>query len=143
MQERYQRSNGSWGVRTVNNEPSKTDQSMKKQCDVNYIMSRYTRGGEITHLAKQAGQYIDATKCMGLFDGLLSLHIAQSKFERLNAEVKNRFKDMEHLVQFLSDPANEAEAITLGLVKAGEVKHPVDTPQGGQSELPTATNPNP
>ena len=51
------RKNGSIRVYTVNNEPSMTDQQFKDDCDVNFIVNKFTKTGHLTHLAKFQGMY--------------------------------------------------------------------------------------
>lgn len=136
MQVRYQRENGTYGIKTVNDEPSKTDQSMKKMCDVNYIMSRYTRGGDITHLAKQAGQYLDTTKIHGMYEGMVSMHAAEAKYAKMPEHIKERFGSIEEIVNFVNDDQNYEEAKQLGLLKEGVIQQNEVTPEVPNANIP-------
>lgn len=56
------RENGSKRVVTINEEPSKTDQSFAKQVNINNIMARYIKTGQLTHLRNQQGVYADMSE---------------------------------------------------------------------------------
>lgn len=110
------RKNGTKRVYTVNNEPSKTDQSQAKECDVNHIMKKYMKTGQITHLAKVRGTYADVSAIPDLNEALSIVKQADESFSSLPAQVRKRFgNDPSQLLEFLKDPKNDEEAIQLGL----------------------------
>lgn len=110
------RSNGSRIVSTINNLPSRTDQQFKADCDVNHIVTKFKKTGQISHLAKMQGQYLDVSEIKDLDVALQQVKTAQSAFDSLPAEIRQRFRnDPREYVKFLADPKNDEEAITLGL----------------------------
>lgn len=58
-------------VVTINNDPSKTDQSQKKEADVNNIMAKYIKTGIVNHLNRTPGQYADTSQFIGMFEGMV------------------------------------------------------------------------
>ena len=110
------RKNGSLRVFTINNEISKTDQTAKKECDVNNIVKKYQSTGMITHLRSGQGNYLDLSEVGDLANSLNVVASAQQKFDQLPAEIRKRFGNSPvQLVEFLSNPKNDPEAVKLGL----------------------------
>lgn len=113
------RNDGTKRVLTVNEEPSKTDQSWAKDCDVNEIISRFKKTGQITHLARKTGVYADVTGITDLMTSLLTVEKANTAFMSLPAAARKRFNnDPQSMIEFLQDPANNEEAVKLGLKEA-------------------------
>lgn len=120
------RENGSRRVYTVNEEPSKTDQSQTEQSDVNYIIGQYKKTGQLTHLARKQGVYADVSQIPDLQESLAQVELANTAFASLPSEVRQRFQNSPvQMIEFLQDPSNDEEAIRLGLK---EKRGPVDTP---------------
>ena len=96
---------------------SRTQQNFKKECDINNIMAGYERTGLMSHVARFQGQYGDVT-------GAVDYHSAQNAviqetemFMTLPAAVRSKFaNDPGAFLQFVEDPANEAEMRELGLL---------------------------
>lgn len=103
-------------VITVNNKPSMTDQSFKKDCDVNLILAKYRKTSAITHLAKVQGQFADVSDLPTMLESHERLQTAQDSFMDLPAYIRDKFdNDLMKMVDFLNDPKNAEEAIELGL----------------------------
>lgn len=110
------RKNGSLRVFTLNNEISKTDQTAKKECDVNHIVKKFNTTGMVTHLREGRGSYLDLSEVGDLSNSLNVVASAQQKFDQLPSELRKRFGNSPvQLVEFLSNPENDAEAVKLGL----------------------------
>lgn len=111
------RKNGSIRVYTVNNEPSMTDQQFKDDCDVNFIVDKFTKTGNLTHLAKFQGMYADVSEIPDLAQAMQIVSTAQTAFDTLPAELRSRFGNSPvNMVEFLNDINNKDEAIKLGLI---------------------------
>lgn len=103
-------------VRTINNEKSMTQQQFKDECDVNNIVAKYKRTGEITHLARTSGVYADLTKITDYHTMINQIQEAQKAFMTLPAAVRLRFQnDPGQLLAFMQDPKNYEEGVKLGL----------------------------
>lgn len=93
-----------------------TEQSHKKECDVNEILKKYDKTGLITHVAKFEGKFGDITgiefkEMNDIISG------AKSMFETLPVEIRTYFKnDPENLLEFMEHEENREKAIELGLI---------------------------
>lgn len=108
--------NGKKKVITFNEEVSRTDQSFLKDTDVNNIMQKYLKTGQITHLAKVSGVFTDVSQIPDLLTAMSQVTKAQQAFELLPAALRKRFGNSPvAMVEFLKDTRNDREAIELGL----------------------------
>ena len=131
------RPDGSVRVVTQNDGPSKTDQSFADDCDVNTIMRRYKKTGQITHLAKSQGVFGDFSDVPDLQDALQTVTEAQATFDQFPADLRRRFGNSPvEFYRFMEDPANMDESIKLGLRTRREVvpQPPADKPEGRVSD---------
>lgn len=117
----YQRKNKKgevvgFGIKTVNELPSKTKQSFRDIVNTNNIIKKYRQTGIINHITSKDGVYGDFSE-MKDFSGALNTVIkAKQQFELLPSEVRNRFgNDPSQLISFLQDPKNVDESVRLGL----------------------------
>jgi len=118
------RPNGRKRVQTVNNEPSRTQQQYKDECDVNNIMAQYKKTGSITHLRNQAeGVYMDLTTVPTDYAAALAVvNNANEAFEAMPAKVREKLKhNPAELISWLKNPANKKEAHELGLIELKDV----------------------
>lgn len=100
-------------------DPSKAVQASKEECDINNIVRKYLRTGELPG-ARQAA-YADISEMPNLQDALHMVADAQNAFESLPAEVRRYFdNDPVKLVNFAADKGNLAKARELGLVDPPE-----------------------
>lgn len=103
---------------TVNKEPSLTQQSDANDADINVIMAKYGRTGQLPAVNMLAldGDFSD----VGDFsDAQQRIIAAREAFQAVPATVRKRFdNNPQQMIDFLRDPANKDEAIKLGLVDA-------------------------
>lgn len=117
-------------VYTENVKPSKTDQQYAKETDVNYILSRYQKTGQLTHISKIQGQYADVSSIPNLYQALQNVKLANDSFMELPAEIRKKFMNSPALmIEYLQDPANDSEAIKLGLKPSPILPEEVVEPQ--------------
>lgn len=118
------RKNGSVRVQYFSEAPSKTDQSFKQDCDVNNIMARFIKTGQVNHLAKGTAAYHDVSEVPDLDEALNIVAKAQEAFDALPATVRRRFGNSPtEMVNFLVDPKNAQEAHNLGLLSEQTLKN--------------------
>ena len=99
-------------------DPTMAQQQFREECDINTIMERFGRTGELIAPIRMP-QYGD-------FDGVNDYHSAmnaiveaQSAFDSLPAKVRARFgNDPAEFLDFVYNEENRDEAIRLGLVEA-------------------------
>lgn len=104
--------------------PSKTKQSFKKECDINYVLDRYSKTGS---WSANPGDVVGRRPLLGDFSSfdhvdyqtsLNKVIEANNAFKSLPAGVRDRFaNDPVRLLSFLEDDSNYAEAVKLGLVE--------------------------
>lgn len=114
-----------------------TKQSFKDECDINLIMARHARTGEITHLNGAQPHYGDFTNAQTYLDAQQSLIIANEAFASLPSEVRERFgNDPASLLNFLDQAENHDEAVELGLLPKPEAAKSPPAEAGSSSPPP-------
>lgn len=100
--------------------PSKTRQEFKKDCDINRIVDRYTRTGELPFIGrKNLGIYADVSQIPDYKSALEFVIAAKESFSTLDVNIRKRFHNSpDELMAFLEDPNNKDEARKLGLIPA-------------------------
>jgi len=127
--------NGETKVQSINNEPTRTDQTQKDMCNINNIMKKY--GKNINNVPPlQRGMTGDFSELPSYIDALNTINTARNSFDALPAVARKRFNnDPQEMIEFLKDPSNTNEAIKLGLAiklpqKKSETKIPkTETPK--------------
>lgn len=109
----------------------KTDQSYKKMCDINVIVSNARKTGVLSHQKQNLGQYLDNTKIPSLLDAQLLMRDAQAAFMSLPSQIR---KLMDHdptkLVEFINDKENFEILCKHGILEKVEpVLEQVDPPK--------------
>ncbi len=96
--------------------PGRTKQSMAEECDVNFILNKWKRTGELPPGQTHPPTYGDFSEVGDYMQAQNSILEADKAFEALPSWVRERFQNSPHeLISFLADPANQAEAEKLGL----------------------------
>lgn len=138
LREIKRREDGSVRVATLNAEPSKTQKHFKDQCDVNKIIEKFKKTGQITHVANNTGVYADLSQRPDYFTALQTVVKAEQAFMSLPAKLRQKLmNDPANLLPYLQDPKNRDEAVSFGLMEKAQavVSQPDESqPQGGQSE---------
>ena len=97
---------------------SLTKQYFKDDCDINQIVSKYTKTGYCGHVREVPGRYGDFSCVDDYHSAMTKVSDAQEQFHSLPAKVRKRFSnDVSELLDFLGDPENAAEAVALGLIE--------------------------
>lgn len=106
----------------------RTKQSFKEECDINNIMARYIKTGVLEFAARNEAKYGDFT---GIDFQAAHDVVARGKtlFAELPAVVRERFENSpSKFLDFVNNPANEAEAVRLGLATAPATPQAPATP---------------
>lgn len=119
-------------VSTVNELPSKTDQSYKKQCDANYILRKYAATGQMpTHLNPNMGNYLDVSGISDLRQALQDVELAKQSFMNIPSEIRAKFgNDMAAYVEAMNDPGRAEELAELGLKPSVNNSDKASQPEG-------------
>lgn len=121
---------------------SQTKQEFKEECDINEIIRRWTKTGQLPP-PRGIPQYGDFSNVTDYTAAMRSIESADEAFSELPAYMRSRFNNNAgELLDFLADSDNTAEAIELGLIPA-----PGQTPRAETSppvvETPTTPEPAP
>lgn len=112
---------------------SRTKQAPAEEVDINRIMARYRKTGQLP-LQSEARQafYGDFSDGLDYMSVLLRLKNAEAAFASLPSQLRRRFEnDPAMLLEFVQDPANVDEAVSLGLmVRREETPAPPPPPTG-------------
>jgi phage internal scaffolding protein len=93
-----------------------TEQSHKKECDVNHILKKYDKTGVITHVSKFEARFgnLSGIDFKQMKDAVAA---AETSFHSLPSEIRNEFQnDPAELLKFMEDPNNRKKAEALGII---------------------------
>lgn len=125
------KANGLKKVKTINEQPTMTQQQHKDMVDINKIMARYKKTGQITHLRNaQQGVYADLTNIPDLAEAHMQVQKAQAMFEQIPAHIRHKFENKpENLISYLKDESNNEEAYKYGLkIRPPKKSEPTEPP---------------
>ena len=121
-------------------EKSMTEQSHKKECDINNIMARYLKTGVLDHVAIHQGNYGDVSDIGSFQESLQRVMDCQQTFDTLPAELRAQFQNDPGLfMDYVLDPENEEGMRELGLLPPS--KPDGSGGAGGGSPEPAPTDP--
>ena len=99
-----------------------TRQEFKAEADINTIMARYQRTGELPAINVVAPQYLDVTG-MDFQEHMNAIREAQELFDALPSQIRNRFQnDPGEFIDFCGDSNNHPELARMGLLSAEATK---------------------
>lgn len=106
-------------------EPSMTQQHMKTECDVNHIVAKWNKTGLLEHVRDSEGSYGDFNSVDYKTACDLVLR-AEESFSSLPSSIRARFENSPALfMDFMHDPDNRDEIISMGLTKPEVVSNSV------------------
>ena len=115
------RDNGSKRVLLHTNGTSKVQQHLKEECDLDKMLEKYKRTGQIK--VRQNPMFEDFSNLSSFHEAQNALIAAKNAFLEVPAKVRQRFdNDPQKMIDFLADQKNLAEAIDLGLIEEKAVK---------------------
>lgn len=101
-------------------EPTLAQQQFKDECDINNIVDKFLKTGEIQ--APLSPKYGDFTGISDYKTALDRVIAAEEEFMNLPAAIRARFNnDAAELIEFMENEDNRAEAEKLGLTAPKEV----------------------
>lgn len=124
----YIKENGKIGVKTINREPTNTQQQYAAECDINQIMSKYESAERFMRETQLKGAYADFSQITDYQEMQNTIKYADEAFSSLPASMRQKFKnDPNELLMFLQDPKNRAEGEKLGLINPPPPTPPMET----------------
>lgn len=120
---------------------SQTIQSQEPETNINQIMKRWERTGELTHVSRAIAQYRDMTGIPDLEGALNIVADAQSIFEEMPAEVRKACDhNVAKFLPFIDDPGNLERCIELKILPPKMVEE--ELPLKGEAiAVPSPPNP--
>lgn len=95
---------------------SKTHQSFKKDADINNVLRKYQKTGQLPNMIKTNPKYGDFASVGDYQEALNTVLLANEMFLGLPSTVRQRFgNDPQAFVNFANDPRNGDELIKMGL----------------------------
>lgn len=96
-------------------------QSMKDECDVNLIVSRFEVTGLMSHVSGGIPQFVDAS-ALGDYRSIMEqVRRVENYFDGLPAEVRSSFKnDAASFMEYLESGASAEDLQELGLAIVGD-----------------------
>jgi len=117
----------------------RTKQSFLDECDVNFIMNKWKRTGELPPGNSRPAHYGDFSEVDGYMQAQNSILEADQAFATLPSWLRNRFQNNPgELLAFLEDPDNQVEAEKLGLTNP-PAPEPESTPEPDPEPAPEPT----
>lgn len=115
-------------------DPSLTKQADKEAADINNIVRRYEKTGELPNMISRDPIWGDFSDVPTFQEAFVVVAKAEEQFAALDAPIRNRFgNDPAEFLRFATDPSNLEEMRTLGLLKP-VIAPPAPAVEGGKGE---------
>lgn len=124
--------------------PRRVKQSHLEECDINNILRQYKTSGQLTHIKANAamGAYQDLPDPQDFQSALNDVLVGQQAFATLPSKTRDRFgNDPRQFLEFMADPANQEEAIKLGLATDNRGANPPPPLPPAAAAAPPAPEP--
>lgn len=96
-------------------------QSMKSECDIDFILKKHRETGILTHVNTAKPNFDDCMDAPSYHEALNQIKIAQDSFATLPSEIRIRFaNNPADFIAFAQDPKNAEEMADLGLTNIRE-----------------------
>jgi phage internal scaffolding protein len=118
--------------------PGRTKQAFKEECDINNILNRYQRTGNIEHRARWEPVYM-AIDPIDFQTAMDTVATAKTMFEELPSDLRKKFGNSPGaFLSFVQDPGNLEEMIQLGLASPDRRASADLEPDGPGEAVPEA-----
>lgn len=118
-------------------DPSRARQSMKQECDINFILQKYKKTGLITHVAKHQGSYGEFD-VIDFHEAMNAIRDAEEMFLELPADLRKKFhNDPGEFVEFTTNPDNRDTMEALGLIQPKKAQPGQQPPPPGDQDPAT------
>lgn len=122
----------------------RTKQEFKDESDINQIMARYMRTGNLDNVTTRLPQFVDVDGS-DFQQAMLVVAESKSMFQELPANIRTQFEnDPGKFLDFVHDPKNRAEMAEMGLLRAGaDLGTPPPNQAAPTQPTPAPANPSP
>lgn len=123
-------------------EKTRTKQSFKDECDINNILKKYQKTGQLPDMIRSNPQYGDFSDVVDYQTGLDIVNKAHTQFMALSADVRERFANSpEKFLQFCGDVKNLPEMIKMGIAIERKPENNTETKPEVKNEKQTFSSP--
>jgi len=120
------------------NSPSRTKSEFKDEADVNNIVAQCIKKAMALPSGDRQPMFEDFSNIGTYQDAVSSVAQANEEFSHLPSELRAKFdNNVQSLIDFIGDPENKEEAISLGLLAE---EAPVETNNLVETELETVSS---
>lgn len=103
-------------------EPTRTQQNFKDECDINVIMERFGKTGQLP-ANMRTPSFEDYSSVTDFHSAMNAIRSASEDFMRMPAHIRARFdNDPQLYLEFFADNRNRDEAKKLGLIMPDPVE---------------------
>lgn len=104
--------------------PSLAKKSFKESCDINFILSKYQRTGELP-ISRKPALYGDFSTVGDYLSSMQTIVKADEQFNGLDAKIRDRFNnDPARFLEFVHNKENYDEGVKLGIFLPKEAPMP-------------------
>lgn len=108
---------------------SRTKQSDEAATNINNIVRKYVKTGELSHISKEMMQYRDISGTPDLHTAMVIVANANTAFQELPAAIRKRVgHDAGNFLPFIDDPENFEECLELGLLEEADRPEAISVP---------------
>lgn len=122
---------------------SRTIQSAKQECDINYILKKHAQTGILEHVRQSPGDYGDFISAPDFHTALNQLKKAEESFMLLPSDIRLKFNNSPaDFLDFAQNSENLPEMVEMGLAKARPIdpkKEAEKTPSKTDAKTPEIT----
>lgn len=120
------------------NSPSRTKSEFKEEADVNNIVAQCIKKAIALPSGDRQPMFEDFSQIGTYQDAVSSVAAANEEFSHLPSEIRAKFdNNVQSLIDFIGDPENKEEAISLGLLPE---EAPEETNNLVETELETVSS---
>lgn len=117
-------------------DPGLTDQSQARDCDVNVIVERFMKTGQLPQMIAGNPEYGQFDSATDYHEAMNTVLKAQEQFDALDARVRARFEnDPEKFLAFATDNKNKEEMEKLGLAIPSKADPLLEETKGLREDL--------
>lgn len=123
-------------------EKTRTKQSFKDECDINNILKKYQKTGQLPDMIRSNPQFGDFSDVVDYQTGLDIVIKAHTQFMALSADVRDRFANSpEKFLQFCGDSKNLPEMIKMGIAIERKQENNTETKPEVKNEKQNSSSP--
>jgi len=120
-------------VRFTSKKPSRTKQNHKGECDINQIIKKFQKTGQLEHVKTNPQIYGNFTDPITYHDAMNLVSSANQQFEGLSSAVRERFdNNPAKFLEFATNGRNAEEMAQMGLMDPKSVER-VETAKKAKS----------